>query len=484
MKIKMGKMYKYFLKGEEPMKHLKYLLSLVMIISIVLSFSGCSFRFSSFDSLLRPPKLSGEYQGLQDTFEKLVDKDYSLSTPENGLYRSAFIVYDFDKDKSLEAIVFYTEKKKPDLVKFYYFESKDGAFTPVASYDGLGSSVDEVKIADLNRDGKFEIIIGWNLFSSKTNKAFAVYDISSGKLKLLSSFPYSYLDIIDVNGDGIDDIFAMSVDSSVSDHYTSAATAYTYDAKTSSLQVLSTVKTDGNISSYADITVEKVDDTRLIYVEAYKGENDMITEVIYWDDNTNALVSPLFDVSTQTTTQTLRHMKLSCRDIDNDGFIEIPVSVDMNGSSIVDNSAPQTLLTASADNTVNQTKSLYYTKWVKFRDDKLRAVQYSVIDENGGYVLNIPSSWVGRITVLGNDGQWDFYRWESYDEKLGKLLFSINYYDKNDSTLKQKYKNTKLLASYSSTDYVYTITEDGEYFGVTDDILTSNFNTTVLGGKK
>ena len=140
------------------MKRLKCFLAFSCIIAILVSFSGCSFRFSSFDNLLRPPKLSGEYQSLQDSFEKLVDKDYSLSTPENGLYRSAFIVNDFDMDKDEEAIVFYTEKKNPDLVKIYYFEYKNNAFVPVNSYDGLGSSVDEVKLADLNHDGKSEMM--------------------------------------------------------------------------------------------------------------------------------------------------------------------------------------------------------------------------------------------------------------------------------------------------------------------------------------
>lgn len=466
------------------MKQLKCILAIAVIIAICVSFSGCSFRFSSFDSLLRPPKLSGKYQGLQDSFEKLVDKDYNLSTPENGLYRSAFIVTDLDSDKDEEAFVFYTEKKKPDLVKMYYFEFKNDNWVPVNSYEGLGSSVDEVKFADLNHDGKSEIIIGWNLFSSKTNKAFAVYDITSTGLRLMSSFPYSYLDVFDVNGDGIDDIFAMSVDSSVSDHYTAAATVYTYDSKTVSLQMLSTVKTDGNISSYADIKVEKVDDARLVYVEAYKGENEMITEVIYWNDETNSLVAPLFDVSTQTTSQTLRHMKISCQDIDSDGFLEIPVSVDMPGSSVADNSGTAALLNGVNDNSSSPTKSLYYTKWVKFRNDKLKAVQYSVIDEAGGYILNIPSSWVGRITVLGNDGQWDFYHWNSSEEKLGKLLFSIYYYDKNDEQAESKYKKSKLLASYTTTNYVYTITRDGVDFGVKDETLTNNFNTTVLGGRK
>ena len=102
------------------MKKLRCLVAFALIISIVVSFSGCSFRFSSFDNLLRPPKLSGKYQGLQDSFEKLVDKDYSLSTPENGIFRSAFIVNDLDMDNNEEALGFYTEKNNPDLVKIYY----------------------------------------------------------------------------------------------------------------------------------------------------------------------------------------------------------------------------------------------------------------------------------------------------------------------------------------------------------------------------
>ncbi len=67
---------------------------------------------------------------------------------------------------------------------------------------------------------------------------------------------------------------------------------------------------------------------------------------------------------------------------------------------------------------------------------------------------------------------------------MGNLLFSIYYYDKNDEPEKTKYKNSKLLTSYGSTTYVYTITQDGTDFGVKDENLTNNFNTTILGGKK
>lgn len=469
------------MKGVENMKKLKALIALVLIVSFAVSMTGCTFRFSSFDNLLRPPKLSGKYQVLQDSFEKLVDKDYCFSTPENGSYRSAFIVNDFDLDGDEEAIVFYTEKKNQDLVKVYFFEYKDEDWAPVGSYDGLGSSIDEVKLSDLNHDGKTEIIIGWNLFSSKTNKTFAVYDISAGSFKLVFSGSYSSMSIFDVNGDGIEDVFAMCVDSSVAEQNVATATAYSYDVKSSTMYAISSVRTDGNISSYAEIKTEKVDDRKLIYVEAYKGDNDMITEIIYWDDETNSLLAPLFDVSTQTTAATLRHSRMFCCDIDSDGYLEIPVSVDMPGSSIVDNDALSAAKTTS-DGEVSLTKSLYFTKWVKLRNGRLRAVEYSVIDENSGYYLAVPSSWVGRITVLGNDGQWDYYHWNGSENKLGSLLFSIYSYDKNDADAAKNYGNLNLLSSYSSTNYVYAITDEGYYFGVEDDTIKENFNATILGG--
>lgn len=462
------------------MKFFKRTVALLMAALILLSLSGCSFRFSSFDNLLRPPKLSGKYQGLQDSFENNVDKGYSLSPPENGSYRSAFIAYDLDNDKDEEAIVFYTVKDTPDLVKIFYFEYNDGTWLPIGSNDGLGSSVDEVKFADLNYDGKSEIIICWNLFSSKTNKQFSVYDISDGSFTLISSFPYTSLKIFDVNGDGIDDIFTMNIDSSVADQYSASATTYTYDGKAKKLTALGSVKTDGNISSYASIQVESSDDKKLIYVEANKGENDMITEIIYWDEENNTLVAPLFDVSTQSTQQTLRHGKIMCLDIDDDKLLEIPVSVDMPGSSFFDKSSTVAALNAQND---IQAQKFYYTRWVKLQNNRLRSVCYSIVDETSGYILKVPSSWVGRITVLGSDGQWDFYRWSSYEEKVGELLFSIYSYDKNDTAAKNKYGSAKLLTSYGSTTYVYTVTQEGYKFGVKEQTLIDNFNASILGGK-
>ena len=459
------------------MRVLKTVVAILTAICICVSLSGCSFRIKSFDNLIHPPKLSGKYQGLQDAFESKVGNGFDLKTPENGDYQSAFITYDIDSDGDEEALVFYSKDGQADTVRFYFFEYADGDWTAVSSYDGLGNSVDQVIFDDINKDGKSEIIIGWGLFSSKTNKVFGVYDASDVGMTMLNSFPYTYIDIIDVNGDGIDDIFTLALDSTIPEQVSAYARAYNFSDTGNSIAVLSEVRTDGNISSYSSVAVEKTDENNLIYIEANKGEHEMITEVVYWNDEKNALVAPLFDVSSQTTKLTWRNNKVVSADIDSDKYLEIPTSVEMQGSAVTDTKSSKNVVSNSS-----VSESLNYIKWTKFRDDKLKSVQYSIINDYCGYMLNIPSSWVGRITVIGSDGHWDFYRWNSSQQKVGELLFSIGMYNKSDAESKKKYQSYHELSTVGTNTFAYTVTDDGYSFGVKDKTIETNFVTSNYGG--
>ena len=457
------------------MKGVKIIAALTAACILLLSLSGCSLRFSAFDELLRPPKLSGEYQGLQDSFEKAVGEDFTLSTPENGDYQSAFVTFDIDSDGDEEAVVFYTSKSKPDAVSFWYFEHDNGEWKPVSSNDGLGNSVDRVIFSDLNLDGTFEIIIGWNLFSGKTNKVFSSYAIDREKVIAMNSYPYTYLSATDINGDGVENIFTLTVDSTVPEHLAGYARVYNFNSQKFTLNVLSEARTDGNVSSYASVNTETVGDTKYIYVEALKGEHDSVTELLYWDNETSSLVSPLFDTETQTTKFSWRNTVISCFDVDGDKFLEIPTSVEMKGSSN---------LKDVESNEVNDlfSESLYFTKWIKYRNGRMTPVQYSVINDTFGYMLNIQSSWVGRVTVVSVDGQWSFYRWISGVNEIGDLLFSIEAYPKNSTEI--DVSEYKPLGSSSNTNYYYKITDAGTNFGVTDKNIEDRFILTDFGGTK
>lgn len=458
------------------MKRFKAVIAFVTAAVLMLSFSGCSLRFSSFDALLRPPKVSGKYQALSDAFEKAVDKDYILCTPENGDYQSAFITYDCDSDGDEDAIVFYTERKL-SIAKLMYFRYDNGEWILAGSFDGAGESIDNVIFHDVNKDNMQEIIVGWNLLSGKTNKSFSTFAVKEGRLTLIETNPYTYISVLDGNGDGIDDIFTLTIDTSVPEHFTGYARLYNFNALTSRLDILGEARTDGNISAYTSVKQETVDNIKYIYVEALKGENDSITELLYWDDENNCLLSPLFDVESQTTKATWRNMQISCMDVDNDGLLEIPTSYEMKGSETVLNTAKESLPVVN-DNF--SSTALYYIKWVKFVNGKLKPVQYSVVNDKIGFMLLVQSSWVGRITAIKSDNQLDFYRWSN--DKRGDLLFSICSYDSTNEESVEMYSTYKPLTVSGNMRFVYQITDAGYRFGVKEKSLETEFILTDFGG--
>lgn len=454
------------------MKAIKKFISAVMIIAMLISLSGCSLKFSSFENLIRPPKLSGKYQGLQDSFESKVN-NFSLVTPENGLYQSAFVTFDIDSDGEEEAFVFYKTDETLDYVNMYYFKFTDNEWLPVSCVSGLGSSVDFVSFSDINSDKKYELIIGWTLLSSKTNKIFSVYSQNGDSVSEVSRYPYSILKIFDVNGNGTDDIFTVSVASNVDNNVTASATAYSFDNKTGSLEIIGETKTDGNVSSYENIYVESINGKSIVYVDSLMGDNGMFTDVVCWDDEKNTLVAPLYDSTTQSTKSTQRVSKIPCFDIDGDNQLEIPVSVEMKGSS-----------DTTKNKSVNAeiTNLLYFTRWNKFADNSLKPVGYSLINEKYSYNINIKPSWAGRLTILGADGQWDFYRYDSNADSVVDLLFSIYVYKRGDTASTEKYKDYKVLKSTNSLNYVYYISEAGTGFGITEEYIENNFRILNFGG--
>lgn len=466
--------------GGVRVKIVKKIVAVITILSILFSLTGCSLKFSSFENLMRPPKLIGKYQGLQDAFEKTINRSFTLITPENGDLQSSFLTQDVDSDGVEEAFVFFALNDEPEIAKISYFEYLNEEWKHIATLDGLGNSVDKVIINDLNADGVSEIMIGWLLYSSKTNRAVSEYKLTADSFEQIATYPYTFFDILDVNGDGYYDMLTLAVDSSVPDALSAAARVYTFNQQTGSLSLHGETAMDGNISSYSSVSFETVQDNNLIYVESLKGLNESVTEVIYWDDESNKLVSPLFDIATQSTVLTWRNMNLTVYDVDGDKFLEIPTSVDMPGSVVTTTGKINSSSNVTSDN-MPATK-MYFTKWVKFRNDKLVPVQYSIINQSLGYMLNIKSTWVGKITVAGNDGQWDFYRWNASSASVGELLFSIYAYDNSDTESKNKYSGYQVLKSTSDKTYVSQISNAGLSFGINNDWLENNFILTDFGG--
>ena len=93
---------------------------------LTLIFSGCSFRLSGINELLKPPKPYGTNDELQAAFEESVGGDVVFKAPVSGEFRSSFIVKDIDGDGSDEAIAFYSESSADTSVMISLFNYKGG----------------------------------------------------------------------------------------------------------------------------------------------------------------------------------------------------------------------------------------------------------------------------------------------------------------------------------------------------------------------
>lgn len=438
---------------------------IALILSVVMMailFSGCSLSLKAPETLMSPPRLSGGYQDLQDVFESQVGSNVAMIAPANGEHKSAFIVDDFNSDSKEEAIVLYSVKETEETVRIGIFQKENSDWKYIKTVSGLGSSVDTVVIEDMNSDGIKEVVIGWNL--SASNKQLSVYetDLSlPGAFTGLGSYQYNLLEMIDVDSDGSKELFFVNLDTT---GIVPSATANVmkFDNSKRSVNELSSISIDGNVSGYKQITVGN---DGCIYVDAFKNEHDMITEVILWNKDSKVLQAPLFDAATQSTAATWRSHRIPVSDIDSDGKLEIPVGVEVVGSTQVNSG-------------VLQDEGLYYVKWCSFTNGKLKAEKYCLYNTAEGYSLDVPSSWVGKITITSLDSQWYFYRWnKSASEHMGDLLFTVVSHPTETMGL----EGYSRLTEYEGRAFEYLITSSGKTFGIKDNHFKNGFSVTDIG---
>lgn len=410
---------------------------------------------------MSPPKLTGGYQDLQDVFESEVGSNVALVAPVNGEHKSAFVIGDFDSDSNEEAMVFYTVKDTEETVSVGIFRKKADSWEYIRSVSGLGSSIDIVIIEDMNNDSIKEVIIGWNL--STSNKQVSVYEpefSSPNAFARLGSYQYNMLEMIDVDSDGGKELFFVNIDSTAVAP-TATANVFKISENKRAVNELSTIKIDGNVSGYSQI----ISEDGMIYVDAFKNEHDMITEVIKWNNSTKSLEAPLFDSESQSTNATWRSHRIPVGDVDSDGKLEIPVGVEVVGSTQVNSG-------------VLQEEKLYYVKWCAFEKGKLKAEKYCLYNGNEGYSFDVPSSWVGKLTITSLDSQWYFYRWDkSADEHMGELLFTVVSHATDTAGL----EGYTRLTDFNGKAFEYLITASGEAFGVKDKHFEDGFKIIDTG---
>ncbi len=441
------------------------LISVLVICPFIILFIS---NFYTVQDLMKPPKIYGDDQKIQVAFESSIkNKDnLILKYPSEGDYRSSFVMYDIDNDGQDEVFVFYTLKSDETIVRVNVLDRVDGEWKSVSDFAGYGSEISSISFVDMNNNGHSEIIICWSLYESKTSKVITIHKVVKKDnrvtgLKILSNESCSYFKMVDLDEDGNTEMFLTQLDSS-KDSPRAYAKLLKMDNK-NSISVVGDVGLDGSVSGYSSFKIETDSSggPTKIFIDASKGENQMITEVIYWNKEKSNLEAPFFDNETLTNFKTQRTPGIASMDIDDDGKIEIPTD------SVKKNNLP---LDISGSNEI----AVGITQWCVVKNDQLEPKAYSLVNYSDLYILIISDSDADSILAYNNLKQRKLTVYKKTEEgEKGAELFSIITVAIGDwlSNPKEGYS---ILKRNNSIVYAYNISKDGVKAGIKPETLISN----------
>jgi len=420
---------------------MRKIFALLLCVAVLLM-SSCSLVVGDINTLMRPPRPSGEMSLIQQALENDV-KEYTMIFPRAGDHRSAYIMHDLNGDGIDEALVFYItkgDKSVPGMLYIHILNKTDGEWRSMdKKLIENASGVDKVEFTDLDNDGIDEALVGYSLLTGP-DKQLCVY---SCKGKLTEYFSQNYNEYITapLTGEVHEDEHTpvtnlLLVKSSPTDP--PVATARLFTISGGSFVENGSTAIDSQVSSYGKLHLTSWGDRPVVLVDALKGSSYMVTDVVYYSPEKRQLMAPTFNSSTLQSEQTQR-TQVACRDIDNNGSVEIPLMTELP-------------LAKAANLQPAPEDYVYLTRWIDYNitiPSEPQIVLSAVMNYADGYYLSFPDKWLEAspstdsvdllpvtplVTVTRDTAKRErtFYSFDYMQNAPGRTLFSIRIFQEKD----------------------------------------------------
>ncbi len=367
------------------------------LLAIVLLFSGCSMRISSsIEDLISPVSPFGDNSEVKNALDTFTKKGFTPKTPSQGKYLTAYTFVDLDGDRTKEAIAFYEPNDNLGTAHMAVMKQTEEQWSVVEHAKGFGSDVSSLDFADVNGDGKKELIVCWDSIARSTSHLLALYEFKDGKLNcFFNDVEVNNYAAVDMTGGSAKELLLFEI---TSGNYNSAK-AELYSFINNQARILGETKLDSHISTYVNIQTEKIDGGVRVYADGVgTNGNSMLTELLYWSDRWDSIVSPFYDYSTGLTGGTTRNMLLPSRDVNSDGRIEIPHNKTLK-------KLPRQVLC---------------NEWRVYKNTILQHTDYTLSPREDGYMVTVPDKYIDEIrvkydtatrtmTVLEKDGKQEVF---------------------------------------------------------------------------
>ena len=425
----------------------KLFLPVILIITAVI-FAGCEFPADS-ENLLKPPKTTGTQAAIENLVEKASGGDYQLKYPKSGNYRSAIITEDLNSDSTDEAVAFFRAGYSENI-HMLVMRGDGKEWVICEDFETRYTGVDCVVFADYDLDGTAEILAGFS--GAGDGGELNVFDLNLDKQtveKVGFTSAYAGFSTGDFDRDGGSEILIFTLQNS-----DSAAKASLIDYDDGELFCLSECSMDPSVIKYESITSGMLSESTTGTAVDGSLENGYNTQIIYYDDAKNMLVNYPYTSKKKPETAA-RGYNVTSRDIDSDGFIEIPLADSSAVTLENENNAP-------------------VINWCRLDAEKAKAVSDLLCVNNFdySYYFKLPDYFNGLTAATLSDDSRAMKIYTVSDGTKGDLLLTIEVFDVGTSV--DETKGFTTLESYNQYIYAYKIGDISTLY-LDDDTVRENF---------
>lgn len=452
---------------------MKKILGLCVFIIFCLSLFIGLYNISSFESLMRPPKLSGESSLLQQAFEQSVSNSDGvvMKNPLSGEYTSSYLFYDIDNNGVTEALVFYSDLLEDNTICVNVFKKINNDWNFVSKIKGKSDEVYEVNFADINGDNICELLLSWNTPESIDsvnssgflvgNRSLSIYNYGSDAFSLLKTETYSSFYINDFNSDNADDLFILNINLSDIEKKTSGR-VLSFNSDYSVAQDKNFSMT-GMLEVYnivSDVIQENGEVHSRLFIDGAFSEMGVVTEVVDISHKNFDITLPLYDNNHSSQPSTLRRTRILSRDFDDDGFIEIPTLQVLPYGEILYKDT-------------NEKSDFNLTVWNELDNNAIKVDEISFYNSSMKYILLIPKEWLNNITAEydHNTSNITFFDIGSNGE-IEDELFSVKCFTRSE--WKEDNLDYKIITENNSYIYSMKVLTDSKQVDYTE-YINENF---------
>ena len=431
------------------MKLFKRLACAAVSAALAISMSGCVM---TVDQMYVPPRRSESYRNLQAVMDEFM-KGLEYCAPITGENQQTVQMADLDGDGMKEVAVFVKGNDERPL-KILLFKLEDGEYVPLSVIEATGTAYDQVEYVQMDGEPGLELVVGCQV-SDQVMRNLTVYRFPEGQPEQLLTVNYQKYLTMDMDGDGLSDLFALrpgrtDTDFGVVELYSARDGKVSRSAEVSMSQSASQLKRimTGSLhgGEQAVFVASSVDDASIV-TDVYALVGGKLTNVSMSNES-------------GTSVKTVRNYYVYAEDIDGDGVLELPSLISMRwpmeGRSLEEREHLIRWYALGADGS-EYDKRFTYHNYLQ------------------GWYMEVDGRQASRLCVVPEDtGRFAFCLWDRNFRNLEKL-WTVYVLTGDDRSSAATEEGRFLLLKTDSVVYAAYLEEAGIRAGVSQEQLIDNF---------